>query len=143
MCSLPTLRALAEADAFMVANVSLPVDKRVNAYLANQRRDLAEDQLLMRRPHKEKMPQSIPLLFSLREVSILRYQLLLLLDRGYALLFFPITCLPWSYESPLFRQRWPQGTCPGWTPLPWWKPTCRGFLLRQEEEGTPSRWTTF
>ena len=27
----------------MVANESLPMDKRVNAYLANQRRDLAED----------------------------------------------------------------------------------------------------
>ena len=52
MCSLPTLRALAEADAFMVANVSLPVDKRVNAYLANQRRDPAEDP-----PLNEDTPQ--------------------------------------------------------------------------------------
>ena len=43
MCSLPTLRALAEADVFMVTNVSLPVDKRVNAFLANQGNDPTED----------------------------------------------------------------------------------------------------
>ena len=43
MFSLSILRALAEADAFMVANESLPLDKRVNAYLTNQRRDQAED----------------------------------------------------------------------------------------------------
>ena len=52
MFSLSILRALAEADAFMVANESLPLDKRVNAYLANQRRDLAEDP-----PLNEETPQ--------------------------------------------------------------------------------------
>ena len=36
----------------MVANESLPLDKRVNAYLANQRRNLAEDP-----PLNEETPQ--------------------------------------------------------------------------------------
>ena len=44
--TFPLLRALAEADAFMVANDSLPMKKRVNAYLISQRGDPAEDPVL-------------------------------------------------------------------------------------------------